>query len=214
MVTAALMLAVLLTACGSEDPSPSESAGATATRKTDPFRVEAAEGGQRVVGHGLVLEVPAGWKEDAPEKPSTDGESAEWALLAPPGPGPFPPYVNVSAGVKQRPKVRFDDAMAVFKGVQSLNPAHRMLEEGAVEIPGARRAHRFHFTYEREVTDPRTGKRVPTVIEQVQIFVDMPGGQVTAVRFFAPKPEFAAAGFDRIQSSLRVAETVDKEGGA
>lgn len=201
-----LMAALPLTGCGAADEV---AAGVPATSRTAAFALAADGDAQRVAGHGISFLVPEDWTPHSAEKSSSDGESAEWGVEAPGAPGPFPAHVSVSAGIGDDAPDRFDDAPEAFLGVLSLNPGYRLLDEGAADVPGAEAAYSVRTDY--TTTTEVDGERQEVSVSQVTVFLDMPGGQLTTVRFIAPGGTYDDTPLPDVRSSLVVAENTDGE---
>jgi hypothetical protein len=196
----ALLAASVLAACGGDDDAIE---GVPATSKTTAFTLTAEDGGQRVTGHGISFVVPDDWKASEPEKTSSDGESVEWAVQAP-DTDPFPPYVSISAGTGDDPPSRFEDAPKAFLGTLSVNPDYELVEKGETEVPGADGAYSARVEY--STTTDVGGTREEVSVAQLTVFLDMPGGQLTTVRFMAPQDAYEGSALESVRESLVVSE--------
>jgi hypothetical protein len=179
LLTAVLAAALLLTACGKDEADVDESLRSSAEQ---PFALQPADGGtQTVTGHGIVLEVPAEW-EPYDEKDSVDGTTYEWAVSSPDG-DPAPSYVQFSMGRKGKGGA-FEQLRDGAKELGELDDSFELLDEGEADVPGAERADflRFHLA--------QTFDGQEAVVEQLQLFVELPEGEVSTIRFIAPEGEW------------------------
>lgn len=184
-----------LTACGEEEVPVDDSLKSTPGQA---FALDPGEDGlQSVVGHGVILEVPAEW-EGFDEQDSFDGTTYEWAV-AEPDRAPAPAYVQFSMG-KEGKGAGYDQIAEATKSLAATDSTFELLDEGEADIAGAERAKFLRF----EVTKDNNG--TPVELEQLQLYLDMPGGQVSTVRFIAPKGEWDAILQD-VYDSLVVAES-------
>jgi hypothetical protein len=178
-VALALILAVATTgACGdAEGADVDESLRSTGA---DPFELVASEeeGRQTVTGHGIVLEVPADWR-GYDEKESFDGTTYEWAVSQPEDVEPAPAYVQFSMG-KPGKGAGYEQIDEATKSLAEVDPSYELRDEGEASVPGAERAKYLRFAIDIELG----GRAVP--MEQLQLFVELPGGEVSTLRFLAP----------------------------
>jgi hypothetical protein len=195
---AAALVAVVatthLSACGEEEVPVDDSLKSTAGQA---FSLEPGEEGmQSVVGHGVVLEVPAAW-EGYDEQDSFDGTTYEWAVSEPDR-APAPAYVQFSMGKKGKGS-GFEQIDEATKALGTTDSSFELLDEGDADVPGAERAKFLRF----ELTKDNNG--TPVDLEQLQLFLEMPGGQVSTVRFIAPQGEWDEL-MEPVYDSLVVAE--------
>ncbi len=191
----ALVTALTLAGCGSKEDDVDASLRSTGDQAFS--LVPAAEGTQHVTGHGVVLEVPAGW-ESYDEKDSFDGTTYEWAVSEPDR-APAPAYVQFSMG-KPEKGAGYDEIAEATKQLGTTDDSFELLDEGDADVPGAERAKflRFHVTLDNQGT--------PVEVEQLQLYVELPDGEVSTIRFIAPRGEWddTMAG---VYDSLVVAES-------
>lgn len=143
-----------------------------------PFEVVEHDGGEHVVGHGITLRMPEGWTDYGPEQDSTDGTSYEWAVGLPADTRPLPAGVQFSMG-KEGKGVSFESLPAATKKLAELAPGYELLDEGEADVPGAEAAAFLRLEKDLEID----GETVE--VEQLQVMLDMPGGQASVVRFIA-----------------------------
>ncbi len=191
---AGLVTTLALSGCGDQEASVDQSLRSTSS---EAFRlVDGDQGRQQVVGHGIVLEVPATW-EAYDEKDSVDGTTYEWAVSEPVR-EPAPAYVQFSMG-KQGKGAAYDQIAEATKQLGEVDQSFELLDEGEAEVPGAERAKflRFELTLDNAGTD--------VDVEQLQLYVELPGGVVSTVRFIAPRGEWEET-LSEVYDSLAVAE--------
>ncbi|WP_148571095.1 hypothetical protein [Nocardioides caldifontis] len=195
LVTAALAAVLLLSGCGKDEADVDESLRSSASQ---PFELGEAEGGTRpVTGHGIVLEVPEGWTA-YDEQESADGTTYEWAVAEPDG-DPAPAYVQFSMGMKGKGGA-FEQLREGAKQLGALDEGFELLDEGEADVPGAERAEFLRFTH------TQTFEGQDAVVEQLQVFVELPEGEVSTVRFIAPEGEWEDAMQD-VYDSFVVAQS-------
>jgi len=193
-LAALVTTALLVTGCGKDGVDVDESLRSSGD---DPFELSAADGETRTVtGHGIVLEVPASW-EGYDEKQSVDGTTYEWAVAEPDG-DPAPSYVQFSMGMKGKGGA-FEQLRDGAKELGALDDSFELLDEGEADVPGAERAEFLRFTM-NETFDGQDA-----VIEQLQVFVELPEGEVSTVRFITPEGEWEDA-MQEVYDSFTVAQ--------
>jgi hypothetical protein len=165
----------LLAGCGGEGADVDE-----ALRSTDstPFSIVEHEGARHVVGHGITMQLPEGWTDYEPEKDSMDGTSYEWAVGLPADTRPLPAGVQFSMG-KEGKGAPFETLPDATRELAELAPGYQLIDEGEADIPGAEQAAFLRVEKDLEF-DGETIK-----VEQLQLMLDMPGGQVSVLRFIA-----------------------------
>lgn len=198
----ALVLTLALTGCGVFDRGSDVPDDVPESGRTDAFRLVPEGSRQRVVGHGISFLVPADWKQSQPEEVVDD--SAEWAVEAPAPDDPYVPYVSISAGVEEKQNNTVESLVGAVKGIQSINKSYEALGEGKIDVPGAKQAYQLHFRYDDELAAGADGTKTKVRTQTRMVFLGLPGGQVTTVRFIAPAPHWGEGRFDEVQSSLAV----------
>jgi len=199
-VVVALLMALALVGCGVLGGEDDEVADAPKSSLDEPFRLDDIDGStQQVVGHGVSFEVPDGWVASGAEFDSTDGLTFEWAVQAPDG-SPFPPFVNASMGKRDDAGVTFDSAAEAAKQLASISPDFELIDEGEIDVPGAEEAYQLHLR--RSDSVGTTGE--PVMVEQVQVFLAMPDGIVSTLRFQAPDEQFDDSDLQAVLDSLVV----------
>jgi len=193
-LAALVTTALLVTGCGKDEVDVDESLRSSGD---DPFELAAADGETRTVtGHGIVLEVPASW-EGYDEKQSVDGTTYEWAVAEPDG-DPAPSYVQFSMGRKGT-GAAFEQLRDAAKQLGTLDDSFELLDEGKADVPGAERAEFLRFTMDETFASQEA------VVEQLQVYVELPGGEVSTVRFIAPEGEWEDA-MQEVYDSFAVAQ--------
>lgn len=201
-----IVVGVLVSACGilpNADGSGGSKAG-PASELSQDFTIVADGSNKRVIGHGFTFVVPGDWAEYAPETTIYGGTSREWAVQASAPKDPFVPYLSISAAFRPGKQNSVANALALFKGVQQLNKNFHLLDESDVDVPGARTAHLLQFNDESDVKLPGDETETHVVFDTRSLFINMPGGELTIVRFIAPKGHAQDGHFDEIQKSLVV----------
>lgn len=193
LVALTLVGLALLGACGSKGADVDDS---LKTSASTPFTLTTHDQTTYAVGHGVVLTVPKTWKGYT-EKDSVDGTTYEWAV-AQRGGDPLPAYVQFSMGKKGK-GAPYDDLPTSTRELGETDPTFDLLGHGQADVPGANRASYLRF--DRTLTT--NGTKVP--VEQVQLFLDMPGGEVSTLRFIAPKGHWDAD-LKPVYDSLQVTE--------
>lgn len=173
--TVSLLAAVALVGGCSEGDEVTSELRSTAEQ---PFEVVKHDGAEHVVGHGITLRMPEGWTDYGPEQDSTDGTSYEWAVGLPADTRPLPAGVQFSMG-KEGKGVSFESLPEATKKLAELAPGYELLDEGEADVPGAEAAAFLRLEKDLEID----GETVE--VEQLQVMLDMPGGQASVVRFIA-----------------------------
>jgi len=176
---------------GTPDPNGSPAPGADGTP------VDTAT----VAGHGITLEVPADWIESGHEKPDLQGRTYEWGVQAPTPEDGFPPFVSMSMGVPGQSSTGFDAAPEALKTLERIGPDYRLIDEGSLEVPGAEKAYQVHFVH----GGTYHGQQI--LVEQIQVFLQMPDDVLSTVRFQAPEGHLDGSAVRAALDSLRVAVT-------
>ncbi len=166
-------LTVTATGCGSKesdvDPALQSSAGTE-------MKVVSHDGEQFAVGHGIALEMPEGWTDYEPEKVGSDGTTYEWAVGVPADTRPVPFGIQFSMGMKDK-GAPFETLPTATKELAELAPGYKLVDEGDVDVPGAEAAAFVRFEKELDLGDG------PVTVEQLQLILDMPAGEVSVLRF-------------------------------
>lgn len=174
-----ILLALLMTAavagCGSKEPDVDPALQSSA--KTELGLVQ-HDGKKYVVGHGIAMTVPAGWTDYAPEKLSTDGTTYEWAVGMPADTRPLPYGVQLSMGIKGK-GAEFAQLPKATKELAELAPGYKLIGQGDAEVPGAEDAAYLRFEKDLDLGG------TPVHVEQLQLFLKMPGGEVSTLRFIS-----------------------------
>lgn len=194
---AATVMVMGLTGCGEE--SGSEPSGLST-----PFRI-GVDGTDRqvAVGHGVSVRVPSDWTPSAEEQLDPQGRTYEWAVQAPTdGATTFPAFVSMSMGVPGATNTGYEAAPSALKTLEGVSPGFEVLDEGELDVEGVENAYQVRYLHSA------TYQGEPVQVQSVQVFLDMPGDVLSAVRFEAPAEEFDQSGVDEILGSL----TVDVEG--
>ncbi len=142
------------------------------------FQLSTDKGQRYIVGHAVVMTMPASWVTYESEKLSTDGASYEWAAGLPADTKPLPAGVQFSMGIEAK-GVQIDTLPQAAKLLAELAPGYKFLDEGDADVPGALEAKFLRF--ERDLTlDNGT-----THVEQVSLFIQAEEGVTSTVRFIA-----------------------------
>ncbi len=149
----------------------------TSTRE-QPFEIVDQDGARYAVGHGVTMELPEDWTGYGPEKESRDGTSYEWAVGLPADTRPLPSGVQFSMG-KEDKGVPFERLPEVTRRLAEQAPGYELVDEGEAGVPGAEAAAFLRIEKDLEI-----GGRTVRV-EQLQLMLEMPGGQSSVVRFIA-----------------------------
>ena len=193
-LAAATVMVMGLAGCGEE-----ESAGEPSGLST-PFSI-GADGTDRQVatGHGVSMRVPSDWKPSADEQLDPQGRTYEWAVQAPSdGAAEFPAFVSMSMGVPGETSTGYDAAPSALKTVEGVHPGFEVLDEGEVDVEGVDNAYQVRYLHSGSYQGE------PVQVQTVQVFLDMPGDVLSAVRFEAPAEEFDESGVSEILDSLTV----------
>jgi hypothetical protein len=189
-------VAVLLGACSGEE----EPARAPSSTRDEPFEIVQQDGGEYVVGHGIAMRLPGEWTDYESEQDSADGTSYEWAVGLPAETRPLPAGVQFSMG-KAGKGVPFEKLPEVTRELAEQAPGYELVDEGEAGVPGAEAAAFLRIKKDLEL-DGKTVK-----VEQLQLMLQMPGGQSSVLRFIAEDGKWE----EQMQSaydSLVVAEKV------
>lgn len=189
----AMMVAMGLAGCGEE------SAGEPSGLST-PFTIGVDESDHQVdVGHGVSLRVPSGWEPSSDEQLDPQGRTYEWAVQAPSdGASAFPAFVSMSMGVPGTTSTGYDAAPDALKTLEGVEPGFEVLDEGEMDVEGVDRAYQVRYLHSASYQGE------PVQVQSVQVFLDMPGDVLSAVRFQAPADDFDESGIDTVLDSLTV----------
>jgi hypothetical protein len=191
LVTAVTVMG--LAGCG--DDSAGEPSGLST-----PFSI-GTDGSDRqvAIGHGVSMRVPSDWAPSADEQVDPQGRTYEWAVQAPAdGATAFPAFVSMSMGVPGATSTGYDAAPDALKTVEGVSPAFEVLDEGDLDIEGVDNAYQVRYLHSASYQGE------PVQVQSVQVFLDMPGDVLSAVRFQAPADEFDESGVNEILDSLSV----------
>jgi hypothetical protein len=194
-VVTVLVLPLALVGCSGGEDGVDE---ALRSSGTTPFSVVERDGAEHVVGHGITMQIPAGWTDYGSEQDSADGTSYEWAVGLPADTRPLPSGVQFSMGRKGR-GAAFETLPETTRELAERAPGYTLLDEGEVDIPGAEAAAFLRLEKDVQVD----GDTVRA--EQLQLMLDMPGGQTSVVRFIAEAGRWKAQ-MQHAYESLVVAE--------
>lgn len=170
----AVVTAVAVGGCG--DSSTSEPALRSGVSKS--FTVQTVEDQRYIVGHGMVMSMPASWVTYEGEKVGTDGSTWEWAAGLPESTRPLPAGVQYSMG-KPGEGVQLDTLPTGARILAETSAGYRFLDAGKIDVPGAKGARFLRF--ERDL--PLESGTVR--IEQVSLFVEVEKGVTSTLRFIA-----------------------------
>lgn len=169
------VLAVAASGCGEEasdvDPALQSSADTE-------MKIVEHEGARYAVGRGVLVEMPDGWTDYEPEKVSTDGTTYEWSVGMAPDTRPLPAGVQFSMGMEGK-GAPFATLPEATRELAELAPGYRLIDEGEAEVDGAEGAAFVRFERELDIGDG------PVLVEQLQLVLDMPAGEVSVLRFIA-----------------------------
>lgn len=194
LLAVVLVCLSMLAACGGKGAEVDDS---LKTGALTPFRLASHDGKTYAVGHGVVLDIPKDWKT-FPEKDSIDGTTYEWAVSEQDR-APIPAYVQFSMGKKGK-GAPFEDLTTASRKLGEINPTFKLLDEGTTDVPGAKRASFLRFN----ISLDNKGAKVP--VEQLQLYLDLPDGEVSTLRFIAPKGQWDSI-MKPVYESLVVAES-------
>jgi hypothetical protein len=191
-LAAVTVMVMGLAGCGDE------SAGEPSGLST-PFTIGADGKHQVAVGHGVSMRVPSDWEPSDKEQLDPQGRTYEWAVEAPTdGATAFPAFVSMSMGVPGETSTGYDAAPDALKTLEGVSPGFEVLEEGDVDIDGVDNAYQVRYLHSASYQGE------PVQVQSVQVFLDMPGDVLSAVRFQAPADDFDESGVDEILDSLTV----------
>jgi hypothetical protein len=190
---AATFLLAGAAACGSNEPAVD---AALVSTPAESFELVSHEGQKYVVGHGVLLEVPDGWTDYEPEKPSTDGTTSEWAVGEPEQEGELHAGVQFSMG-KPGVGAGIDALPEAVREYAELSPGYEFVEEGEVDVPGAEEAAFLRFT--RDLDFRGESYR----LEQVMLMIEVVDGTTSTLRFLAPAGEWEES-LGEVYDSVRV----------
>ena len=191
-----LMLGLAAAGCGSEEVEVDPALESSAETE---MAVVNHDGAQWAVGRGIALRMPEGWTDYQAEALSNDGTTYEWAVGLPADTRPLPAGIQFSMGMEGK-GAPFDTLPTATRELAELAPGYKLLDEGEVDVPGAEAAAFIRFEKEIDLGDG------PVLVEQLQLILDMPSGEVSVLRFVGEAgkwDEQMGAAYD----SLMVAET-------
>jgi hypothetical protein len=192
-LAATMMVVMGIAGCG--DESTGEPSGLST-----PFSV-GADGTdlQVATGHGVSMRVPSDWTPSAEEQLDPQGRTYEWAVQAPSdGATAFPAFVSMSMGVPGATSTGYDAAPSALKTLEGVSPEFEVLDEGELDIEGVDNAYQVRYLHSASYQGE------PVQVQSVQVFLDMPGDVLSAVRFEAPAEEFDESAMSEILDSLSV----------
>ncbi len=181
-VATAVLLATGLTGCGEEGVDvPAQ----LTSQVDDRWEVVEDAGSSYAVGHGLVVQVDAGWTTYGDEREGIDGSTFEWAIGLPNGTKPFPAALQMSAG-QENTGAQIDRGMAeAAEEIARVSPGYELLDKGDVDVPGASEAKFLRFLRDVQLSDGSTAKA-----EQVTLMIGVADGVSSSIRFTAPQGEW------------------------
>jgi hypothetical protein len=172
----AVMMAVVLSACGGEEGVDPE----LTSGPTDPFEIVEHGGDRYVVGHGVALEMGPGWTDYEDEREGTDGTTYEWAVGLPVEGVTFPSGLQFSMG-KPGAGPHLETLPATHRELAALSKGYEFVDEGKADVPGAERAAFLRFVRDFDYK----GERVR--LEQVTLMIETRDDTTSTIRFLAPK---------------------------
>ena len=175
VAAALLSLAVAVTASGCGEEGSDVDPALQSSADTE-MKVVEHEGGRYAVGRGVLVEMPEGWTDYEPEKVGSDGTTYEWAVGMPADTRPLPAGVQFSMGMEGK-GASFEKLPDGTRELAELAPGYRLIDEGEAEVDGAEDAAFLRFERELDLGDG------PVLVEQLQLILDMPSGEVSVVRF-------------------------------
>ncbi len=198
---AVVAMAMMGTACGSNEaaappptsattstsaqpappPSAASSSGAApaSTSTVDTKFTTTTVGGNRfIVGHAIKAQMPSAWVIYSPERVSTDQTTYEWAAGLPEGTQPLPAGVQFSMGISGK-GVQIDTLPAGVRALAEQAPGYKFLDAGNAAVPGAQTAKFLRLERDIQLS---TGSRH---VEQVSLFVQVAPGVTSTIRFIA-----------------------------
>ena len=191
-LAAATVMVMGLAGCGEESAGEPSGLSTSFTMGADGKR-------QVATGHGVSMRVPSDWEPSAEEQLDPQGRTYEWAVQAPTdGATAFPAFVSMSMGVPGATNTGYDAAPDALKTLEGVNPGFEVLDEGEVDVGGIDNAYQVRYLHSASYQ----GESVQ--VQSVQVFLDMPGDVLSAVRFQAPADDFDESGVDEILDSLTV----------
>jgi hypothetical protein len=183
-----------LSGCGGRseaDAAPTTGVGTAFTTVTKADR-------RLVVGHGIAMTVPASWVTYQPERVGTDGSTWEWAVGLPADTRPLPAGVQFSMG-KPGQGAQLDTLPAGAKQLAESSPGYRFLDEGSVDVPGAKGARFLRFERDLQLASGTVH------VEQVSLYVEVDKGVTSTLRFIAAAGDWKAqmaAAYDSVAVSV------------
>jgi hypothetical protein len=158
---AVVAMAMMGTACGSNEAAAPPPTSATTSTSAQPAPPSAASssgaapastsavdtkfttttiGGNRfIVGHAIKVQMPSVWVIYSPEKVSTDKTTYEWAAGLAEGTQPLPAGVQFSMGISGK-EVQIDTLPAGARALAEQAPGYKFLDGGNAAVPGAQTA--------------------------------------------------------------------------
>jgi hypothetical protein len=174
LVALAMLTLVAVAGCGGSSTSdPALRSGVS-----KGFSVRTVKDERYIVGHGIEMRMPATWVTYEDEKVGADGSTWEWAAGLPEGTRSLPAGVQYSMG-KPGQGVQLDTLPTVAEKLAESSPGYRFLDDGKVDVPGAKGARFLRF--ERDLQLASGTVRV----EQVSLFVEVEKGVTSTLRFIA-----------------------------
>ena len=104
----------------------------------------------------------------------------------------------MSMGVPGATSTGYDAAPDALKTVEGVSPGFEVLDEGDVDVEGVDNAYQVRYLHSGSYQGE------PVQVQSVQVFLDMPGDVLSAVRFEAPAEDFDESGANEILDSLTV----------
>lgn len=157
---AAAVLAMMSTACGSDEADPAPTSAATSVKgnpvptsavtsvSADPaptsavnseFMTTRVEGNHFIVGHAIKMLMPSAWVIYSPERSSQDQTTYEWAAGLPEGTEPLPAGVQFSMGISGK-GAQIGTLPAAAKQLAEGSAGYTFLGAGDADVPGAQAA--------------------------------------------------------------------------
>jgi hypothetical protein len=156
------------------------------------------DGHERFDKHGFSFVYPSGWK--ATEEADPAGKGRLLFVTGPDSPARVPPQVAVSWRDVAADISEFDARLLLDKAkIGVAHPGLKVSVDEAVQVPGAKNAHRMDTTY--PVKDMTGADRT---IKSVQLFLESDDHLMVGVDVRAPAEQFDSYGLADVVSSFRL----------
>lgn len=179
----ALLTPLVVSGCGEEEP---EVPSALASGVDDRFDLVTENEQRYVVGHGVVLKMPADWTTYDDEFEGVDGSTWEWAVGLPEETQALPSGLQFSMGVPER-GVQLEEGLADgAREAAELSEGYEFIDEGDADVAGAQGARFLRFSRSLDLGGGSVA------VEQVSLFIQVADGVTSTIRFLAPTGEWEA----------------------